>query len=244
MKPYLSLVIPARNEEENIAETIRQFVPYLEQLPAEIIVVNDHSSDGTEKVVEKLILKFPIVRLVTNEKQPGFANALKAGWSRAQGVYVLPVMADGCDQPETIRLMLEKATKGYDLICGCRYRKRGARVGGPKVQGFFSWWVGWSLHFIFGIPTADISNAYKMYRTDILQSLNLREKGFAISMEAALQFITGGYKVVDVPTVWYGRKKGKSKFRISRTWPYFRLYLKALLWGIRHLCGCDRCYER
>ncbi|HPP11634.1 MAG TPA: glycosyltransferase family 2 protein [bacterium] len=228
MKPYLSLVIPARNEEENLGETVRQLKPYLKDIPVEIIVVDDHSSDATAETARKLSLEFPALRLVSNQNQPGFASALAAGWKEARGEYVLPVMADGCDDPATIPLMVRKAREGYDLICGCRYCHGGGRFGGPKVQGFFSWWVGRSLHLLAGLPTADISNAYKMYRRQVLIGLKLREKGFAVSMEAALKFIFAGYRVADVPTIWYGRKKGKSKFRLSRTWPYLKLYWKAL----------------
>ena len=56
----------------------------------------------------------------------------------------------------------------------------------------------------------------------------LVEQGFAVSMEAALGFFFGGFRIADVPTVWYGRKKGKSKFRLTKTLPYVKLFLRAL----------------
>ncbi|MCM8768789.1 MAG: glycosyltransferase family 2 protein [Candidatus Omnitrophica bacterium] len=230
MKPFLSIVIPARNEKENIAETVRRIVLFLQNKEIEIIVVNDHSSDTTAEEVQKLLAEFPSLLLIDNQKPPGFANALRTGWENAQGEFVLPVMADGCDDPQTIPLMMEKAQEGYDLICGCRYTPGGKRVGGPLIQGFFSWLVGRSLFCLLHLPTADISNAYKMYRRRVLTNFSLREKGFAISMEAALKFIFSGHRVADVPTIWFGRKKGKSKFRLSRTWPYIRLYWSVFVW--------------
>ena len=114
--------------------------------------------------------------------------------------------------------------KGCDVLCGSRYVKGGKRVG-DLMAGVFSSFVGVTLHLLTGIPTKDVANAYKMYRKDVLLSLNLKEKGFAISMEACVKFFIHKYKICDVPTAWYGRKKGKSKFKLSKTLPYIKLYL-------------------
>ncbi|MGC8805286.1 MAG: glycosyltransferase family 2 protein, partial [Candidatus Ratteibacteria bacterium] len=178
----LSIVIPARNEQENLEETIDSLFSFIDSGITEIIVVNDHSTDCTEMIVKKIAEKKPQVRLVHNEDEPGFANALKTGFSHAKGEYVVPVMADGCDNPVTIQLMIEKAKEGFDLVCGCRYMKNGKKYGGPKFQNFFSKFVCLSLYYLAGIPTRDISNAFKLYRRKLLQQICLKEKGFAISM--------------------------------------------------------------
>lgn len=229
---FLSIIIPARNEQELIASTIENILPVIDIEWCEIIVVDDHSSDATWSIVEKISKVHKGIKLVRNERPAGFANVLKTGFDSAQGEFVLSVMADGCDDPETIPLMIEKAKEGYDLVCGCRYMKNAGKIGGPKLQGFFSKFLCLSLHYFSGIPTRDISNAFKLYRREILQNIHLREKGFAVSMEAAAKFYFMGYRICDVPTVWEGRKKGKSKFKITRTFPYVKLYLQvvARLW--------------
>lgn len=229
MNLFLSIVIPARNEEENIKETIESLIPHINKEETEIIVVNDHSEDKTEEIVSNLCKKYKFLKIIRNEKEPGFANALKSGFENAIGEYVLPIMADLCDQPETIRKMVEKAKEGYDLVCGSRYTKGGGKIGGPKIQGFFSKFVGISLYYLIRIPTKDSPNAFKMYRRKILNSLNLKSTGFSISMESCLKFYFSGYKICEVPTIWYGRKKGKSKFRLLKTLPYVKLYIWAIL---------------
>lgn len=232
MSSFLSIVIPARNEEENIEETIKNIIPYINPQETEIIVVNDHSEDRTKEKVENLCKEYPFVKIIDNLNEPGFANALKTGFRNAKGEFVLPVMADGCDLPETIKKMVKKAKEGYDLICGSRYTEGGKRIGGPKIQGFFSKFVGITLNFLIKIPTKDCANAFKMYRREILNSLDLKEKGFAISMEACLKFYFKNYKICEIPTVWYGRKKGKSKFKLTKTFPYIKLYF----WAITNFC--------
>ncbi len=225
IKMKLSIVVPARDEEENIEKTVKNLIPFIEPADTEIVVVNDHSKDHTETKVRGMQNKYPFIRLVNNTELPNFANALKTGFESASGEFVIPFMADSCDDPETLLLMLRKVSEGYDLVCGSRYIRGGRKVGGPVIQGFFSRFVGVTLHLFTGISTRDVSNAFKMYRRKVLLSFPLEEKGFAISMEACVNFFLSGYKICDVPTVWYGRKKGKSKFRLSKTLPYVRLYL-------------------
>ncbi len=225
----LSIIIPAKNEEENIEKTITAITKVLDNIKAEIIVVNDHSTDKTEEVVKNISQKIPYVRIIKNEKNPGFENALFSGFENAKGKFVLPIMADESDEPATIPVMLEKAQKGYDMVCGSRYMKNGGKSGGPKLQGFFSAFVGKSLHYLIRIPTRDISNAFKMYRKNALDKIELKEKGFAVSMEAALKLYFSGYRLTEVPTIWYGRKKGKSKFKLTRTFPYIKLYSGAII---------------
>ncbi len=229
MGKKLSVVIPAKDEEENIEETVRNLLPFLSPSDSEILVVNDHSKDGTERIVKELAENNPSVRLVNNLKPAGFANALRTGFENASGEFVIPFMADSCDDPAVLPLMLEKAAEGYDLVCGSRYAAGGGRVGGPLVQGIFSRFVGVTLHLFTGIGTKDAGNAFKMYRRQALLSFDLKEKGFAVSMEACVKFFLKGYRICDVPTVWYGRKKGKSKFRLSKTLPYVRLYLLTIV---------------
>lgn len=228
MNTKLSIIIPARNEEETIEDEILSLMPHINFKTTEIIVVDDHSTDSTHEIVRKISAAFSCVRIIRNEKTPGFANTLISGFEQAKGEFVLPVMADGCDEPATITRMLEKTDKGFDIVCGSRYMKGGGKVGGPKIQGCFSTFVGVSLHVFTGLPTRDVSNAFKMYRREILAGLNLKEKGFAISMEAALKFFFNGYRMCEVPTVWYGRKKGKSKFSLLKTLPYMKFYVWAL----------------
>lgn len=228
-KVKLSIIIPARNEEENIENTVNYLIPYIEPSITEIIIVNDHSDDSTEQIGKRLSEKYSSVKIVNNKKEPGFSNALLTGFENSKGEFVLPVMADMCDDPKTIPEMLKKADVGFDIVCGSRYIKGGKKIGGPKLQGFFSFFVCTSLHWLINLPTRDVSNAFKLYRKSIFEKITLEEKGFAISMEITLKAYFNKFKITDVPTVWRGRKKGKSKFKISKTLPYVKLYFWAIL---------------
>jgi len=224
-----SIVIPTRNEEENIVPTVTGLEKALKDLPHETIVVNDHSIDRTSQKVQDLIRIFPAVRLIHNTNRPGFAEALWTGFQSARGAAVVVVMADACDEPKTIPEMVSKFQQGYDLVCGSRYMRGGGKEKGPKLQGFFSFVINKFLHLFFRIPTTDASNAFKIYRREILLKMRTTEKEFALSLELAINFWKKGYKIIDVPTLWKGRIKGKSKFK-------FRRALFSYGWQIIHLC--------
>ncbi|MFH0795607.1 MAG: glycosyltransferase family 2 protein [Candidatus Omnitrophota bacterium] len=212
----ISIVIPARNEEENIVPTVIELEKTLNDLPHETLVVNDHSTDRTSQKVQDLIRILPAVKLIDNTNNPGFASALWTGFQSARGDAVVVVMADACDDPTTIPGMVAEFQEGYDLVCGSRYITGGGKDSGPKLQGFFSFVINKFLHLFFRIPTTDASNAFKIYRREILLKMKPREKGFALSLELAVNFWKKGYKIVDVPTLWKSRIKGHSKFKFRR----------------------------
>lgn len=224
----LSIIVPAHNEEDNIAEVVARIEDAL-NLNYELIIVNDHSRDQTASIVKGLSKKYQNIRLVENTLEKGFANAIKTGFLNADGDLIIPLMADLCDDLSTIPLMVAKISDGYDVVCGSRYIKGGARLGGSQVKGFFSSFVGRSLACLLGIPTHDIANAFKMYRKDVIDNIYIQAKGFEVSMEIPLKAYYKGYKIAEVPTIWREREKGKSSFKMLKLTPsYLRLYVWAI----------------
>lgn len=192
-------------------------------------MVDDHSTDKTTETVVGLSAEFKNVRLVQNLDSPGFANALKTGFRNAKTDVVIPVMADLCDDPQTINKMYERFKEGFDIVCGSRYMKGGRKIGGPRIKSFFSRFVGISLHLFTGIPTQDISNSFKLYRKKVLDSVNIESKGFEISAEIPLKAYFSGYKISEVVTTWVNRKAGESKFKVFKQgFGYLKLYLWAI----------------
>lgn len=225
----ISIIVPAHNEEENIAQVIGEIEKNV-LLDHELLVVNDHSQDSTAQIIQGLRASYGNLRLVENKRDKGFTNALKTGFELASGELIVPVMADLCDDPRTIARMHEKILEGNDLVCASRYIKGGARLGGSKIKGFFSGFAGWSLYYLLGVPTHDIANAFKMYKTEIARQEGVRAMSFEISMELTLRAYYAGYKIAEVPTVWRERKKGKSNFKIFKLLPnYLRLYFWAII---------------
>jgi glycosyltransferase involved in cell wall biosynthesis len=229
-RPRLFIVIPALNEEAMIARTLSRIQETLE-IDHEIIVVNDHSTDRTAEVVRAYAHEHPQVRLIDNGGKGGFTNALRVGYAAAGDGVIATMMADLCDDPESLPLMYAKILEGYDVVCGSRYMPGGGKEREDnELKGTLSRFVGLSLRRLVGVPTHDVTNAFKMYRSEILKSITIEEAGFASSLEITVKAFLKGARITEVPTVWQGRTAGKSKFSMLKGGKdYLRWYVWAVL---------------
>ena len=114
---------------------------------------------------------------------------------------------------------------------------KGGRSGKRSLQGFFSRLVGFSLRILIGLPVHDCSNAFKMYRKEFLDSVEIEERSFASSLEITAKAFIRGYKMTEVPTHFSKRESGESKFKIIDVsmnyaywffWSIFKCYSKRL----------------
>lgn len=231
-RPKLTIIIPARNEEDVVISTLKSIHQKV-KIPHSIIVVNDNSTDNTKKQLKKYAQKYSEIRVIDNNPStPGFANALVLGVQKSTTDYICLVMADLCDDPTTINKMYHLIQKEADVVAGSRYIKGGGKVGGPILQSVFSIFVCHSLHFLTGIPTRDVSNAFKMYKRAVLENIQINpSSGVEASMEITLQLYFQNFRIIDIPTIWTGRSVGRSKFKIIQRAPR---YLKIYLWAIEN----------
>ena len=224
----VGIIIPAHNEEEVISKTLGAFEEELGS-DYEFIVVNDYSTDATASIVKNLARVYPNLRLIDNDGEKGFASALQKGFSVSLSDFVVPVMADLCDEPKAIKKMQEIIREGFDVVVGSRYMEGANKIGGPLLQSLFSRFVGRSLKAMIGIPTSDVNNSFKCFRREILNNIRLKSSGFEVSMELALKAYFAGYKIAEIPTTWRGRYLGKSKFYLFKAAPH---YIKWYLWAV------------
>ncbi len=214
----LSLVIPAHNEEGSIEETVLSFYRKLksEQIPHEIVVVNDNSSDKTVSLLEKLMLQIPSLRLVHNRPPNGFGHAVRCGLREVKGDCISIVMADLSDSPEDLVSFYREMQKGYDCVFGSRFMKQSKVVDYPAHKLFLNRLVNTMIRLLFQIQYNDVTNAFKMYRRHVIENLNpLLSHHFNLTVELPLKAIIRGYNYKVVPNDWYNRKSGVSKLKIK-----------------------------
>ena len=134
-------------------------------------------------------------------------------------------MADLSDDIDKIDQMYLMIKKGYDIICASRYMKGGRQIGGPFLKGLFSRLSGTSLYYL-GLPTHDPTNAFKMYRKSIFNTVEIEsDGGFEYNLEIIVKAFKKGYKITEIPAVWRDRTEGKSKFELLKWLPkYLRWY--------------------
>jgi hypothetical protein len=175
--------------------------------------------------------------MVKNRFGSGALNAIKTGLLDARGEAALVVMADLSDDLRAVGPMFDLVTRGYDVVCGSRYMPGGKQIGGPLLKSLLSRLAGTSLRLLTGIPTHDVTNSFKMYRTGFLRTLEFESTGgFEIGMEIVVKAFLAGGRIAEVPSVWKDRVAGKSRFRMWSWIPrYLRWYFHALRFRHRTL---------
>ena len=213
----LSILIPARNEAENLALTIGNLVTALEDaaIAHEILVVNDNSTDGTEQELARLEKTFPALRHFNNPPPNGFGLAVQAGLKRFGGDAVVIVMADGSDDPQDVIAYWRKLAEGYDCVFGSRFMPGARVVDYPLHKKVLNRLANNFIRMVFRIDYNDVTNAFKCYRREVITGLHpILAHHFNLTVELPLKAIIRGYSYAVVPTHWYNRKSGISKLRI------------------------------
>ncbi|MBL7086871.1 MAG: glycosyltransferase [Candidatus Cloacimonetes bacterium] len=212
----INIIIPAYNEGENIINVLKQIYNTV-KYDFEIFIVYDNDNDTTLKPVKKFSKNNEKIHLVKNMFGNGALNAVKTGFAKVEHGVTLLVMADSSDEISLINRMYEVINGGYDVVCGSRYMKGGKQIGGNIIKKLLSRLAGNSLHYIIKIPTHDISNSFKMYRTEIIKLLNIESKeGFEVIVELIIKSYLSGYKIIELPTIWTDRSKGDSRFKMFK----------------------------
>ena len=225
----LTIVIPTWNEAGNIEKTLAQTAGVLDKagISYEILVMDDQSKDQTGDIVRRFSGKNPAVRLVVREPPAGFGYSIRDGIKMAKGESVVVMMADLSDDPAFLPRMLDGIREGCDVVVGSRFLK-GSKIFNYPLPKYISnrlFNISVQLCFLTGIN--DTSNAFKMFRTRLVQSIPIESRGFTVSAEMMLRMKAAGHTVCQIPVTWTDRMEGMAKFRLRNTfYNYFLLLLK------------------
>ncbi|QIB66626.1 glycosyltransferase family 2 protein [Kineobactrum salinum] len=201
-----SIVIPAKNEQEGLSATL----PRLRELypDAEVIVVNDGSSDDTAAVCREAG-----VTLLTHPYSKGNGAAIKAGARAASGDYIVFMDGDGQHAPEAIAALLEKLAEGYDLVVGARSGLASqASMVRWSANAFYNRLASWMVNH----RIEDLTSGLRaVHRGRFLSFLYLLPNGFSYPTTSTMAFFRAGYSVGFVP-VEVAPRLGKSHINVVR----------------------------
>ncbi len=206
--PEVSIVIPAFNEEESITELVGEITTHFADIPHEIIIVDDGSTDLTWENIKQLSLEYPVSGLRFNSNQ-GKAAALFAGFQESRGKYVATLDADLQDDPSEITAMIQLMERdGFDLVSGWK-RDRKDPTGKTLPSKLFNFTV----RFTTGVKLHDFNCGLKVYRRNVVKNLELYgEMHRYTPVLAAQQGFSIGEKVVNHRP----RKYGHTKYGLAR----------------------------
>jgi dolichol-phosphate mannosyltransferase len=228
----LSIVIPARNEEGCISETVNRLAETLRHhgIPNEIIVVDDGSTDRTSELISNFAAECPNVRLTTNIGRHGFGMAVRVGLERATGDAVAVVMADGSDSPDDVVTYYRKIEEGYECAFGSRFLKGSRIIDYPKHKLILNRLVNNFIRAIFQFKYNDTTNAFKMYRKYVIDAMQpLISPHFNLTVEMPLKAVVRGFSYAVVPISWTNRAAGESKLKLQEMGSRY-LFIVLYLW--------------
>jgi len=225
----LSVVIPAHDEEPNLRDAVTDLTRLLaeEGIAYEIIIVDDNSADGTARVAGELAAADPAIRVIVRTELGGFGRAVRSGLAQFGGDVVAIVMADSSDDPRDVVRYFRKIEEGYDCVFGSRFREGSRVVNYPFGKLVVNRIVNRLIQVMFWCPFNDLTNAFKIYRRDVVQHCGpYSSSHFNLTIEMSLSALIRRYQIAEIPIHWYGRNWGASKLSV---WAMGRRYLSTLL---------------
>jgi glycosyltransferase involved in cell wall biosynthesis len=210
--PAISVFLPVLNEEPNLVPLHEKLDAALQELgrTAEIIYVDDGSTDGSLDVLRRLAKLDSRVRVVALRRNYGQTAAMAAGIHAARGEVLIPMDADLQNDPADIGRLLQKLDEGYDVVSGWRKNRQDKLVTRKIPSMIANRIISW----IGGVPLHDYGCSLKAYRRESLADVNLYgEMHRFIPIYASW----AGARVAEIPVEHHARTMGKSKYGLSRT---------------------------
>src|SRR5689334_10529193 len=210
--PEVSVFLPVYNEEPNLRPLHAKLDAALRSLgrSAEIVYVDDGSTDDSLKILREIAALDPRVRVVALRRNYGQTAAMAAGIDAARGKVLIPMDADLQNDPADIRRLLEKLDEGYDVVSGWRKNRKDKMVTRKIPSMIANRLISW----IGAVPLHDYGCSLKAYRRESLQDVRLYgEMHRFIPIYASW----AGARVTEIPVEHHARTMGKSKYGLSRT---------------------------
>lgn len=208
---FLSVVLPAYNEEECIEKAVRDTAAFVSQAfrDYEIVVVNDGSRDRTAELVQALSNQDPRVRLVSHPVNRGYGAALTTGFRSARGELVFFTDADNQFDVRELRdtvPLLDRA----DAVFGYRVYRYDS-----VVRCMLSWVYNRLVRILFRVKVRDVDASFKLFTRKVVDSLHLETTDFFIDTEMVARTARNGFRIVEQGVRHYPRTAGHTTVRMS-----------------------------
>jgi dolichol-phosphate mannosyltransferase len=212
-KIKLSVIIPCYNEEKTLKECLKRVLAIAdERLELEVIIVDDASGDRSFAVAEELAAEHPQIIVFRQEKNRGKGAALRVGFKKATGDYAVVQDADLEYDPEELKDLLEPFVKhGADVVFGSRFLS-------GKAHRVLYFWHSFGNKFLTllsniftNLNITDMETCYKMFRREIIQSVDIKENRFGFEPEIIAKIAKKKLNIYEVGISYYGRTYAEGK---------------------------------
>ena len=212
----LSIIIPLRNEIDNLENIKENFKKNLIDIKFEVIFVNDFSTDGTFQKISEIAKENINFKVFDNEKK-GLGGVINLGVEKSNGEYICIMMADLSDDFNDLKDYYTKIKdKNLDAVFGSRFTKKSKVLNYPFKKLILNRIFNFVVQILFLNKYNDYTNAFKIYNAKVLKNmLPFVSESFNIFLEIPLKIISRKYSYEITSINWYNRKLGTAKFNIK-----------------------------
>jgi len=224
-----SLVLPAYNEAENLEKCVEEVRKTLRGVKYEIIIAEDGSTDGTDKIAARLANKYRNITHLHHDKKLGRGLALRKAFEHAKGNEIGYIDVDLATNITHLKKLIKYAKK-YDVVTGSRYLP-GSKVKRPALRMYISRIYNLLVRVLIGCRIHDFQCGFKSFSKKFVKNeiFDIRETSWAWDTIILAVAVKKGYKVKEFPIEWEEKRKGKHSISLKRIFNDFKIHGIALL---------------
>lgn len=206
----LSIVVPVYNEAPNLEKVVDHLMRTEYPIEREWVFIDDCSTDGSLKILERLAQKYPI-RMIQQEKNQGKGAAVIRGIKESRGDVVMIQDADFEYDPKDVPSLLQPILDDQaDVVYGSRFKKNANQVH-RTYHYFVNRFLTFLSNLFSGIYLTDMETCYKIFRADLLKSMNLQSNRFGIEVELTAYLAKTKARIFELPIRYYPRTRLQGK---------------------------------
>jgi glycosyltransferase involved in cell wall biosynthesis len=222
MAPPLDIIIPVYNEGGSILATLRALSREM-KTPARVLICYDRPDDDTLPAVQNNPDNHPGLRIeFVRNRSRGAHAAVITGFAASTAPYIIVFPADDDFNAGILDSMVALARDGCDIVCASRFMPGGTMQGCPWLKAALVRTAAFTLHTFARLPTKDPSSGFRLFSRRVIDRIAVEsDQGFTYSIELLVKAHRLGWRIGEVPALWYERKAGQSRFRVLKWLPAY-----------------------
>jgi glycosyltransferase involved in cell wall biosynthesis len=235
----LDILIPVYNEGENIIKVIESLRCSV-KTPFRILICYDHDNDNTLEALrtyDRAPASAPAVRItLVKNRSRGVFGAIMTGFEASSAPAVLIFPADDTYNAGIVDQMFHQFQEGCEIVVASRFMPGGCMEGCPWLKATLVRTAAFTLYYLAGLPTHDPTNGFRLFSRQVIEQFPIETpQGWAFSLELLVKAHRCGWKISEVPALWFERTSGKSNFQVFKWVPiYLRWYFYAFATTFLH----------